>query len=179
MTTTRNELDQLNHALHCMQPLQFACQRDNERVLVHLDDYVEMPESGHWIGDWWYDYFSIQLQNDIWTVRSKYPMEKAELHFMANTVKLWVMGSNISGEQSNAWITLVEYNCTLDHDNIDQAIKEGKATESLEYVKRTLEDCLNANCPDKDRMAKSIEIIDQYKTSVLANLRGDEQSWEI
>ena len=89
MTTTTREytIRDLDHVRFCRLPARFACRVGDERVTVTSENGVEIPTSGHWVGDWFSSTFSILLKDGVCYVHTSQDMRirSVNIHFKEDT----------------------------------------------------------------------------------------------
>ena len=104
------------HGLMCNLPLSFLCQYNDPKV--EYAEGSEVPIQGHWTGDWFDNYFNIELKRGEFVMRSNRYLEKVKLYFSSDGkgyLELQDAGSVFRQWESNepVWVPLTDFVCNL------------------------------------------------------------------
>ena len=104
------------HALYCNLPLSFVCQYNDSKI--QYAEGSEVPVRGHWTGDWFDNYFNIELNQGEFVIRSNRQLEKVNLYFNSDGqgyLELQDAGSVFRQWEANesVWVPLVNFVCDL------------------------------------------------------------------
>lgn len=122
MTTTKREytISDLDHVRFCRLPVRFACRVGDERVTVTSENGVEIPTSGHWVGDWFSSTFSILLKGGVCYVHTSQDMRirSVNIHFGVNNIDLCMDArfKHLDGHTHTALVIAVEQSYCLEHE---------------------------------------------------------------
>jgi len=104
------------HALYCNLPLSFSCRYNDAKI--EYSQGSEMPIEGHWTGDWFDNYFNIELKRGEFVIRSNRQFEKVNLYFSSDGkgyLELQDAESVFRQWESNepVWVPLTNFVCNL------------------------------------------------------------------
>ena len=122
MTTTKGEytISDLDHVRFCRLPVRFACRVGDERVTVTSENGVEIPTSGHWVGDWFSSTFSILLKDGVCYVHTSQDMRirSVNIHFGINNIDLCMDArfKHLDGHTHSALVIAVVQSYCLEHE---------------------------------------------------------------
>ena len=102
------------HALYCNLPLSFICQYNDAKI--EYAEGSEIPIKGHWTGDWFDNYFNIELKRGEVVIRSNRQFEKVNLYFTSEGIGyLELQDAEHIYDNLNdpVWVPLTNFVCNL------------------------------------------------------------------
>ena len=102
------------HALMCNLPLSFVCQYNDMKI--EYAEGSEIPIQGHWTGDWFDNYFNIELKRGEFVIRSNRQFEKVKLYFTSEGkgyLELQDADHMYDNLDDTVWVPLTDFVCNL------------------------------------------------------------------